>query len=156
MAFLGLAVLLVSSCRNGMNISHISTLKYDSGHCAGCIMNHTQMPYTFVVRSGEDYEKLIEECFQDRVRGEELPPRPTTGEVLFYVSIEGGGCRGCLDIVGVRREFTNTIIEIQGGFEGACEMLIDLGAWVLIDRTVAGTPILFEFNDAACPPESKS
>jgi hypothetical protein len=39
--------------------------------------------------------------------------------------------------------------EVEGGFQGACEMLITRGAWALVPKTTK--PARFEFSDVLCP-----
>jgi hypothetical protein len=105
--------------------------------------------FSFVVRTDEDYESLIANCLLDRIRDEWLPPLPGNEEILVYVSIEGSGCNGCLDIVNVRETSQHIFVGVEGGFQGNCEMLIVPGAWALIPAT--DKPIIFQYQEVICP-----
>jgi hypothetical protein len=149
---LGVAVLLVAvGCRDGGEIPGTGPA-LDSGSCAGCLA-WKQGLFSYVVRTDADYDSLAAECFHDRIREHQRPPRPGRGEVLVYVAIEGSGCTGCLEVVDVRRALGKTVVEVEGGFQGACEMLIARGAWALVPKKDG--PITFEYRDVGCPEEYK-
>jgi hypothetical protein len=143
-----LAVLVVLSCSNGGNILPAVRSDLNSGSCAGCLLSVEDSLFSFVVRTEADYELLRADCFVERIRREWLPPRPEPEENLVYVSLRGGGCEGCLDIVNVRENLRNIVVEVEGGFQGECEMLIVPGAWVLIPATKK--PVTFEFRSVIC------
>ena len=111
-------------------------------------MNTKEGLFSFVVRTDVDYETLTANCFE-HIREEWLPPRPGAEEELVYVSLKGGGCKGCLEIVDIRRTSRNIVVDVEGGFQGNCDMLIEPGAWVLIPRT--DKPITFQFHEVICP-----
>ena len=144
-----LTVLVVLSCSKRAVVPAGTGLELNSGNCAGCLLKAEENLFSFVVRTDADYESLTENCFLDRVREEYLPPRPGDDEELVYVSLEGGGCKGCLDIVNIRETSQNIVVEVKGGFQGNCEMLIVLGAWALIPGT--DKPITFQFHEVICP-----
>ena len=105
--------------------------------------------FSFVVRTNADYESLTAICFLERIREEWLPPQPGLEEILVYVSLEDGGCKGCLDIVNVRETSRDIVVEVEGGIQGNCDMLIVAGAWALVPRT--DKPVIFKFHEATCP-----
>ena len=142
-----LPLLAVLACWTGGKIPAVTSLAFDSGNCAGCLLGSDDGLSSFVVRTDADYESLTAKC--GRIRKEWLPPRPGREEVLVYVSREGSGCKGCLDIVNIRETRRETVVEVEGGFQGACEMLITLGAWALVPKTKK--PVTFEFREVLCP-----
>lgn len=144
-----LTALIVLSCSKRTIVPTRTSLELNSGNCAGCLLKAQENLFSFVVRTEADYESLTVNCFRERLREEWLPPRPGDEEVLVYVSIEGGGCKGCLDIVNVRETSQNIVVEVEGGFQGDCDMLIVPGAWVLIPGT--DKPIIFQFHEVICP-----
>jgi hypothetical protein len=113
------------------------------------MLNTNEGLFSFVARTDADFKSLTASCFPDRIKEEWRPPRPGAGEVLVYVSLEGSGCKGCLDIVNIRETGWKVVVEVEGGFQGDCEMLIVAGAWALIPATEK--PISFEFRDVICP-----
>jgi hypothetical protein len=144
----GVGMLLLVACRNG-GFQAITIPALDSGTCAGCQQTGEDELFSFVVRTDADYRSLSEHCFQDRIREDWRPPRPGRDEVLVYVSIRGGGCKGCLDVVSVREGSEKIVVEVEGGFQGACEMLIMPGAWALMAKT--DKPVTFQYRDVVCP-----
>lgn len=144
-----LAVLTVLACNSEVIVPTTTSSGLNSGNCAGCLLSVEDSLFSFVVRTDADYESLKATCFIERIRREWLPPRPGAEEELVYVSLRGGGCEGCLDIVNVRETFRNIVVEVEGGFQGDCEMLIVPGAWALIPETEK--PITFEFQEVICP-----
>jgi len=141
-----LPLLAVLACWNRGKISAVTNLALDSGNCAGCLLGADDGLSSFVVRTDADYESLTAKC--NHIREKWLPPRPGREEVLVYVSREGSGCKGCLDIVNVRETYREIIVKVEGGFEGACEMLITHGAWALVPKTQK--PVTFEFRKVLC------
>jgi hypothetical protein len=125
-----------------------TSMKFDRGRCAGCLKSAEDSLLLFVVRTDADFDSLAASCFNDRIREEWLPPRPGDGEDLVYVSLEGGGCKGCLDIVRVHETSENIVVEVEGGFQGECDMLIIPGAWALIPRT--GKHVTLQFHEVIC------
>jgi hypothetical protein len=121
-------------------------LVIDSGNCTGCLQGAKDALSSFVVRTDADYELLTAKC--SGIRKEQLPPRPNRQELLVYVSREDSGCKGCLKIVNVRETSRGTIVEVEGGFQGACEMLITVGAWALVPKT--SKQVMFEFREVIC------
>ena len=144
-----LTLLIVLACSKGVKVSTTTSLTLNSGNCAGCLLSAEEGLFSFVVRTDADHESLTANCFLERIREEWLPPRPGPGEVLVYVSLEGGGCNGCLDIVNVRETSRDIVVEVEGGFQGNCDMLIVPGAWALVPRT--DKPVVFQFHEATCP-----
>jgi hypothetical protein len=144
-----LTLLVVFGCSKGVNLPTSTSAEVKKGDCAGCLLKPQENLFSFVAQTAEDYEKLTAICFFERLGGDQLPPRPRAGEMLIYVSLEGGGCKGCLQIANVRRSSREVVVTIEGGFEGNCDMLIDLGAWVIIPRTVK--PVTFQFIEVHCP-----
>lgn len=144
-----IAALAILSCNKGVRIQTDTSLALNSGNCAGCLLNAEECLYSLVAWTDTDYESLVTNCFLERIRREWLPPRPGPGEILVYVSLEGGGCKGCLDIVNVRDTSLNTVVEVEGGFQGECDMLIVPGAWALIPDTEK--PVTFQFREVNCP-----
>jgi hypothetical protein len=137
-----LPLLAVLACWSGDKIPAVTSLAFDSGNWAGCLGLDS-----FVVRTDAEYESLTAKC--DGIGKEWFPPRPGRKQVLVYVSSQDSGCNGCLDIVNVRETRRETIVEVEGGFEGFCEMLITLGAWALVPETTK--PVRLEFRDVLCP-----
>jgi hypothetical protein len=137
-----------SACSNGGKVPSAKKVTVDSGNCPGCMLGADDGLSSFVVRTDADFEKLTTKCFHDRVSKEWQPPRPGRGEILVLVSREDSGCKGCLDIVNVRETRRETIVEVEGGFQGACEMLMSLGAWALVPKTTK--PVRFEFREVLC------
>lgn len=125
-----------------------TSVALDSGHCAGCVRNAEDSLLTFVVRTDADFDSLRANCFLERSREVLLPPKPTVEKVLLYVSLKGGGCEGCLDIVSVYETPENIAVEVTGGFRGNCDMLMIRGAWALIPRT--DKRIVFRFQQVSC------
>jgi hypothetical protein len=144
-----LMALIVMSCSKRAIVPTRTSLELNSGNCAGCLLNAEESLFSFVVRTDADYESLTVNCFPDHIREEWLPPRPGAEEELVYVSLKGGGCKGCLDIVNVRETSRNIVVEIEGGFQGNCDMLIVPGVWALIP--VSDKPITFQFHEVICP-----
>ncbi|UCG53346.1 MAG: hypothetical protein JSW58_07275 [Candidatus Latescibacterota bacterium] len=149
LTFAVLAVLVVSACNQGVKTPTTIGSELNSGSCAGCLLNSEGDLFSYVVRTEADFRSLTTSCFPERIKEEWLPPRPVAGQELVYVSLKGGGCEGCLDIVRVRETFTEVEVEVEGGFQGECEMLIVLGAWALIPRT--DKQITFQLRDVTCP-----
>lgn len=146
-----LTALSVLACSREVRVPAATSSQLDSGYCAGCLLNAEDSLFSLVVRTDADYESLTASCFPERIRTEWLPPRPEAEEVLVYVSLKGVGCRGCLNIVTVRETSGNVEVEVEGGFQGNCDMLMVPAAWALIPRT--DKPIVFQFHDAICPDE---
>ncbi len=145
---LGVLVLpSVLACWNRGKNTPVTSMVIDSGSCAGCLQGADDALSSFVVRTDADYESLTAKC--GGIRKEWLPPRPGREEVLVYVSREDSGCKGCLEIVSVRETSRETVVEVEGGFQGFCEMLITLGAWALLPETTK--PVRLEFRDVLCP-----
>jgi hypothetical protein len=144
-----LTALIVLACSKEVRVPTETSLELNSGHCAGCLLNAEEVLFSFVVRTVADYESLTASCFPQRIREEWLPPRPEAKKELVYVSLKGGGCRACLDIVKVHETSRNIIVEVEGGFQGGCDMLIVPGAWALIPGT--DKPIIFQFHEVICP-----
>ncbi len=142
-----LPLLAVMACWNGGKVPAVTSLAFDSGNCAGCLLGADDRLSSFVVRTETDYESLTEKC--DHIGEEWFPPRPGREEVLVYVSLEDSGCKGCLDIVNVRETSREIVVEAEGGFQGACEMLITPGAWALVPKTKK--PVTFEYREVLCP-----
>jgi hypothetical protein len=142
-----LPLLAVLACWSGDKIPAVTSLAFDSGNCAGCLLGADDGLDSFVVRTDADYESLTAKC--DGIRSEWLPPRPAREQVLVYVSRQDSGCKGCLDIVNIRETRRETVVEVEGGFQGACEMLITLGAWALVPKTQK--PVTFKFREVLCP-----
>jgi hypothetical protein len=151
-AFTVLVLLVASACSKGANVPATTAVAFESGSCAGCPASVEEDLLSFVVRSGADYELLIANCMTTRIREKWRPPRPNAEEVLVYVSVEGSGCEGCLNIVKVRETSQSIVIDVEGGFVGNCEMLIVPGAWALIPGTEK--PISFQFHEVGCPDDS--
>ena len=147
--FAVLTLLTALACSIGVRVPTTVSSTLNSGNCAGCLLRAEEGLFSFVVRTDADFDSLAAKCFPGRMREEWLPPRPGSGEVLVYVSLEGGGCRGCLDIVSVRETTRNTVVEVEGGTQGGCEMLIVPGVWALIPGT--RKPITFQFRQVTCP-----
>lgn len=148
---LGVSALLVAlGCRDGGRIPGTGVPAFDGGNCAGCLA-WEQGLFSYIARTDADYDSLAAECFHDRISERQRPPRPGRGEVLVYVAIEGSGCAGCLEVVDVRRTLGKTVVEVEGGVQGACEMLIARGAWALVQKT--DKPIAFEYRNVGCPEE---
>ncbi len=137
-----LPLLAVMACWTGSKTPAVTSLAFDSGNWAGCLGLDS-----FVVRTDAEYESLTAKC--DGIGKEWLPPRPGRKQVLVYVSSQDSGCKGCLDIVNVRETSRETVVEVEGGFQGFCEMLITLGAWALVPATTK--PVRLEFRDVLCP-----
>lgn len=137
-----LPLLAVLACWSGDKIPAVTSLAFDSGNWAGCLGLDS-----FVVRTDAEYESLTAKC--DGIGKEWFPPRPGRKQVLVYVSSQDSGCKGCLDIVNVRETSRETVVEVEGGFQGFCEMLITLGAWALVPETTK--PVRLEFRDVLCP-----
>ncbi len=144
-----LTVLIIMSCSKRGIVPTKASSELKSGNCAGCLLNAEESLFSFVVRTDADYESLTANCFPERIRKEWLPPKPGAEEELVYVSIKGGGCKGCLDIVNVRETSKDIVVEVEGGFQGNCDMLIVPGAWVLIPGS--DKPVTFEFHEVICP-----
>ncbi len=144
-----LTVLIVLACNKSVKVPTSSGLELNSGNCAGCLLNSEESLFSFVVRTDADYESLTRNCFLERIRKKWLPPRHGAEEMLVYVSLEGGGCKGCLDIVSVRETHRNIVVDVEGGFQGNCDMLIVPGAWALIPRN--DKPVTFQFHEVICP-----
>jgi len=142
-----LPLLTVMACWSGGKIPNVASLAFERGNCPGCLLGKEDGLSSFVVRTGEDYESIKTKC--NHIGKELFPPRPGSGEVLVYVSREDSGCKGCLEIVNIRETSREVVVEVEGGFQGACEMLITLGAWVLVPIT--NKPVRFEFCEALCP-----
>ncbi len=145
---LGVLVLpVVLACWNRGKIPTVTSMVIDSGSCAGCLQGADDALSSFVVRTDADYESLTAKC--NGIRNEWLPPRPGLEEILVYVSREDSGCKGCLEIVNVRETSRETVVEVEGNFQGACEMLITLGAWALVPNNTK--PVTFDFREVLCP-----
>ncbi len=153
-AFGVLAALIVLACNKQVKVPTTTRLELNSGDCAGCLPSTEESLFSFVARTDADYESLTVNCFPERTREEWFPPRPGAEEELVYVSLKGSGCEGCLDIVNIRETSRNIVVEVQGGFQGDCEMLIAPGAWALIPGT--DKSITFQFHDVVCPDDVKS
>jgi hypothetical protein len=119
----------------------------ESGRSVGCLKGADDALSSFIVRTQIDYELMVTKCGGSRK--EWLPPSPGREEILIYVSREDSGCKGCLDIVDARERNSEIVVEVEGGFQGACEMLITLGAWALIPNT--DMPVRFVYHEALCP-----
>lgn len=144
-----LTALIVLSCGKRAFVPAGAAFRPNRGNCAGCLLIADERLFSLVVRTDADYDSLTADCYPDRIREEWLPPRPGAGEELIYVSLKGGGCKGCLDIVEVRETSLNIVVEVAGGFQGGCDMLIVPGAWVLIPGT--GKSVIFRFREISCP-----
>ena len=144
-----LTALIVVSCSKRAIVTTTASFEMNSGDCAGCLLNTEKSLFSFVVRTDADYESLAENCFPERTREEWLPPRPGAEEELVYVSLEGGGCEGCLDIVNIRESSSNIVVDVEGGFQGNCDKLMVLGAWALMPGT--DKPVTFQFHEVVCP-----
>ena len=147
-AFGILMALIVLSCSKRAIVPTRTSSELDSGNCAGCLLKAQENLFSFVVRTDADYDSLMTHCFLERIREEWLPPSPGIGEELVYVSLIGGGCGGCLDIVGLREKSQNIVVDVEGGIRGECDMLLVLGAWALVPET--DKPITVEFHDVVC------
>jgi len=143
-----LAAVIVLACNREVVVPTRISPELNSGSCAGCLSSAGDTLFSFVVRTDADYESLTANCFLERIRQEWLPPQPEAEEVLVYVSLQGGGCEGCLDIVNVRETSQNIIVRVEGGFQGNCDMLIVPGAWALIP--VTDKAIVFRFHEVIC------
>lgn len=144
-----LTALIVISCSKRAVVPTRTGSELNSGNCAGCLLNADDSMSSYVVRTDADYESLMANCFPDHIREGWLPPRPRAGEELVYVSLKGGGCKGCLDIVNIREAPRSVVVEMEGGFQGNCDMLIIPGAWAIIP--VSDKPIALQFHEADCP-----
>ena len=149
-----LAVLIVLVCTVIGRAANSTGIAFESGHCAGCIPNAGDSLIAFTVITHEDFDSLIATCFSDRTRKEWLPPRPNAENMLVYVSLEGGGCEGCLDVVDIHGTAGHIVVEIKGGFQGECDKLMILGAWALLPRTKGR--MAFRFHEANCSDEPRA
>lgn len=142
------AALIVWSCNKRSTVATGTSGELRAGNCAGCLLEAKDDVFSFVVRNEAEYDSLTNHCFFERIREEWLPPKPKSGEELVYVSLEGGGCGGCLDIVSVGETSGEIVVGVEGGFRGECDMLMVLGAWVLIPGT--DRPVTVEFYEVVC------
>ena len=141
-----LLLLVVMACWTRGKNTAATTSVIESGNCPGCFLGAADGLSSFIVRNDADYESLTAKC--NHISKEWLPPRPNSEEVLVLVSSQDSGCEGCLVIVNCRETSREAIVEVEGGFQGACEMLITLGAWALVPKM--NKPIIFEFHEALC------
>jgi hypothetical protein len=146
--------LTITSCSKRAIISTRTGLEINSGNCAGCLLNAEEGLLSFLVQTDADYESLLVDCFPEHIRKEWLPPRPGPEEKLVYASLKGAGCKGCLDIVNVHETSQKVVVEIEGGFQGNCDMLIVPGVWVLIP--VSDKPITIRFHEVDCADDLRS
>jgi len=144
-----LMALVVLSCNKRGTVPIGTNSGFVTGNCAGCLLEAEEGLFWYVVRTDADYDSLATHCFLGRIREAWLPPKPGVREELIYVSLERGGCRGCLDVVSVRETSENRVVDVEGGVQGDCEMLMVLGAWVLVPET--DKPIVVEFHEVDCP-----
>jgi hypothetical protein len=143
-----LAVFVVLVCTRGGTATTTTSIPFENGHCAGCIPSTEDSLFTITVITHADFDSLTANCFSDRTTKEWLPPRPTAENTLVYVSLDGDGCEGCLDVVDVYETDEDIVVAVTGGFRGKCDKLIMLGAWALLPRT--GKRIVIRFQDVAC------
>ena len=149
--FACLVVLVVLVCTKGGTVPAMTVIAFDSGHCAGCIPNAGDRLFTFTVNTHADFDSLTARCFSVRTRDEWFPPRPTVESTLVYVSLEGAGCKGCLNVVNIYETTEDIVVEVAGGFQGECDKLIISGAWAVFPRT--GKRVVFRFRDTSCSDE---
>ena len=144
-----LLLLVVMACWTRGKNPTVPTSVIDSGNCPACLFGAADGLSSFIVRTDADYESFTTQC--NHISQEWLPPRPGSEEVLVFVSGQDSGCIGCFNIVNFRETNSEAIVVVEGGFHGACEMLITLGAWALVPET--NKPITFEFHEALCSDE---
>jgi hypothetical protein len=135
-------------CSQSITLPNPADSELKSGHCTGCMKSSNDSLFTRIVRTDTDFDSLVGMCFLERTRENWLPPRPTADEDLVYVSLKGNGCEGCLDIVNVRENTRHIVVEVEGGFQGACDMLTIRGAWMLIPSS--DKEVIVEFREVSC------